>query len=431
LCRPESGGTVEEVAELRKYKRLKVAACIGVIAMIAAACSSNKGGGGASESPSAKATVPSSLSVTSFDTSFSVMASLKDLTAAGTGMVGVILPDTTSSTRYVNFDAPYLKKAFEAAGYSASDFKIDNAQGSDQTELALAQADITAGATVLIYDPLDSTVGAQIQSYAESHGVKTISYDRATFEGTDVYYVSFDNVQVGKLIGQGFMDCVGEWAVSKPQVFELDGGEDTDPNAVSFAQGYNSVIWGTTDTPLKPGLTNSQGYTLVGDQITPGWDNTKGGAIFQQQFTAHPNINATVEANDGLANAVIIDLKNKGVAPKTIPTTGQDATLQGMINILQGYQCGSVYKPIYLEAQAAVALATILRAGLTPPDSLVNGETSPPKNVSGTTQPAVLLTPMWVTAKNMADTVIKDHFVAAKALCSAVGAQVCKANGIS
>ena len=119
----------------------------------------------------------------------------------------------------------------------------------------------------------------------------------------------------------------------------------------TFAQGYNTVIWGNNTTPQKVGTTNSKGYTLVGDQIAPGWANDKGGAIFQQQFTAHPNINATVEANDGLGNAVIQVLKNAGVQPKKIPATGQDATQQGMINVLQGYQCGSVYKPIYLEAR--------------------------------------------------------------------------------
>src|SRR5438309_1224371 len=84
---------------------------------------------------------------------------------------------------------------------------------------------------LLVFDPLNSTVGAQIQSYAQSHGVKTISYDRATFQGKDTYYVSFDNVQVGKLIGQGFKSCVQSWNVSKPQVFVLNGGEDTNPNA--------------------------------------------------------------------------------------------------------------------------------------------------------------------------------------------------------
>src|SRR2546430_11621687 len=114
------------------------------------------------------------------------MGQLKSVTQAGKGLVGVILPDTTSSTRYVNFDAPYLTKAFTEAGFSSSDFKIDNAQGSDATELADAQADISLGAKVLVFDPLDGTVGAAIQSYAQSHGTRTISYDRATFAGNNV-----------------------------------------------------------------------------------------------------------------------------------------------------------------------------------------------------------------------------------------------------
>ncbi len=403
-----------------------LAGLAAVAALLVAACS----GGSSGSNSSSGATVPSNLSVSSFDNSFSAMSSLKNVTSAGKGLVGVILPDTTSSTRYVNFDAPYLTKAFQTAGYSSADFKIDNAQGSDATELADAQADISLGAKVLIFDPLDSTVGAQIQAYAQQHGVKAISYDRATFTGTNTYYVSFDNVQVGKLIGTGFTNCVKSWNVSNPQVFVLDGGQDTDPNAVSFAQGYNSVIWGNTTTPQKAGTTNSQGYTLVGEQITPGWVNATGGTIFQQQFTAHPNINATVEANDGLANAVITVLKNSGVGAKKIPTTGQDATLQGMINVLQGYQCGSVYKAVYLEAQDAVALATILRAGLTPPHALLNGTTSPPQGAAGSQQPASLLTPVWVDPTNMGSTVIKDQFVQASALCQAVGASVCQANNI-
>ncbi|HEX4579108.1 MAG TPA: substrate-binding domain-containing protein, partial [Candidatus Dormibacteraeota bacterium] len=325
------------------------------VAGVAVACGSTNT---PSSSGGSAATIPSGLSVKSFDSSFSIMSQFKALHDAGHGLVGVILPDTTSSTRYVDFDQPYLTQAFTAAGFSSTDYKIDNAQGSDATELADAQADITLGASVLVYDPLNSTVGNAIQALAQSHGVAAISYDRATFQGTKTYYVSFDNVQVGKLIGTGFNSCLQAWGVSSPKVFELDGGEDTDPNAISFAQGYNSVIWGDTTTPEPAGKTNSAGATLVGDQITPGWTNATGATIFQQQFTAHPSINATVEANDGLANAVVTDLKNAGVAAKKIPTTGQDATLQGMENVLQGYQCGSVYKAVYLEAQDAVAIAT-------------------------------------------------------------------------
>ncbi|HYM66754.1 MAG TPA: substrate-binding domain-containing protein, partial [Patescibacteria group bacterium] len=383
-----------------------------------------------SSSSTTPVVVPSSLSVSSFDVNFTAMGTLKDVTAAGSGLVGVILPDTTSSVRYVNFDQPYLTKAFQAAGFKASDFKIDNAQGSDTTELALAQADITQGAKVLVMDPLDSTVGTQIQAAAAAKGVKVISYDRATFTGTDTYYVSFDNVQVGKLIGQGFLDCVKAWNVPSPKVFTLNGGQDTDPNAIDFAKGYNSVVWGDTVPQETVGKT-ANGMTLVGDQVAPGWDNTKGQNIFQQQYTAHPEINATIEANDGLANAVVTVLKQKGIKAKTIPTVGQDATLQGMINTLTDYQCGSVYKAVYLEAQAAVALATILRAGLTPPAALVNGTTSPAAGKPGNTQPAVLLTPLWVDKSKIATTVIADNFVDKTALCQAVTAAVCTANGIS
>jgi D-xylose transport system substrate-binding protein len=128
---------------------------------------------------------------------------------------------------------------------------------------------------------------------------------------------------------------------------------------------------------------------------------------------------------------VIQVLKNKGVAAKAVPTTGQDATLQGMENVLQGFQCGSVYKAVYLEAQDAAAVATFLRASQTPPSALVNSTTSPPSGVQGSQQPASLLTPVWVDATNMASTVIKDRFVSATALCAAVGASVCTAAGIS
>ena len=386
---------------------------------------------GSAVGPAGAASVPSSINVNAFTVNFKPMNALKPLTHAGKGLVGVILPDTTSSTRYVDFDAPYFHQAFAAAGYSPSQYKIDNAQGVDANQLSLAQADVALGAKTLIFDPLDSTVGDQVQSYAASHGVKLISYDRATFQGNPTYYVSFNNVTVGKLIGSGFNACVAAWKVSKPQVFELDGGQDTDPNAVSFAQGYNSAIWGTTQTPLSAGKTNSKGFTLVGDQITPGWTNSLGQQIFQQQYTAHPNINATVEANDGLANAVITDLKSAGVKAHKIPTTGQDATLQGMQYILTGYQCGSVYKPIYKETEAAVSLATILRAGKTPPKGLLNGTTSPPPGKPGNTQPAVLLTPTWVTGANMNSTVIKDKFISASTLCAAVGASTCSKVGIT
>jgi D-xylose transport system substrate-binding protein len=383
----------------------------------------------AAASASASPAASGGLTVDSFDSSFSAMAQLKDVVSAGSGMVGVILPDTTTSARYTSYDSPYLTKAFQTAGYATTDFKIDNAAGTTTTQLALAQADIAAGAKVLLVDPLDSNTGKAVQAAAAAAGIPMISYDRATFQGTDTYYVSFDNVQVGELIGKGFLQCVSDWGVKNPQVFTLDGGQDTDPNAIDFAKGYNDAVWGQKVAQVAKGTTNSQGMTLVNEALAPGWDNTKGGNIFQQAFTANKNINATMEANDGLAAAVIAVLKAAGIPAKTIPTTGQDATLQGMQYVLQNWQCGSVYKPIYLEAQAAVALATYLRAGQAAPSGLVNGTTTDPSN-SSVTEPAVLLTPVWVNSANMEQTVIQDNFVKASDLCAAVGQDVCTANGI-
>jgi D-xylose transport system substrate-binding protein len=409
--------------------RATLLAALATAALVASACSSSATTAPAASAAASSGASTSSISVTSFDAAFSAMAQLKDVYTAGKGMVGVILPDATTSARYTSYDLPYLKQAFAAAGYAASDYKIDNASGTATTELALAQADITAGAKVLLVDPLDSTTGNQIQAAAAAAGVTMISYDRATFQGTSTYYVSFDNVQVGELIGKGFMQCVTDWGVTSPKVFTVDGGQDTDPNAIDFAKGYNDAVWGQKVAQVAAGATNSAGMSLVGEQLAPGWDNAKGGAIFQQAYTANPSINATIEANDGLAGAVITALKAAGVPAKKVPTTGQDATLQGMEYVLQNWQCGSVYKPIYLEAQAAVALATFLRAGQTPPTALVNGTTTDPKN-SATTEPAVLLTPMWVNAANMEATVITDKFIAASDLCAAVGADVCTAAGI-
>jgi len=361
------------------------------------------------------------------------LSPFKSLTAFATKgqnslQVGVILPDTTSSTRYVDFDYPYLNAAFADAGYTQAQYRIDNAQGSDSTELDIATADINLGAKILVMDPIDNTIGATIATLAASKNVTLITYDRAVFVGHN-YYVSFDNQQVGNLIGMGLESCVSAWNVTSPKVFTLDGGEDTDSNAIAFATGYNKAVWGMAAKQVPAGTTNSLGYTLVGEQYAPGWDNTKGGQIFTQEFTAHKEITATMEANDGLANAVITALKAANVKPKTIPTTGQDATAQGMAYILQNWQCGSVYKAIYKEAGDAVALATILLAGDTPPSSLVNATTVDPKD-STITEPASLSTPVWVTAANMESTVVADGFDTATAICAIAGAAACTAAGI-
>ena len=358
------------------------------------------------------------LSTTSFSSDFAVMATLKGVVGQGKGKIGVLLPETTTSARYTSFDAPYLAKAFTAAGLAPDQFIITNAQGSESTELTQAQADISQGATVLVMDPISSGVGASIETYAKSRGVPVVDYDRLTLGGSRDYYVSFDNVEVGRLIGQGMVSCLQAWNVAKPQILIMRGAP-TDNNATLFAEGYDSV--------LAPYFASGK-YVKVGEPAGT-WDPETARTTFEEQFTAHSNMNAVVTPNDDNANAVISYLETLRVPPMRFPTTGQDATLTGLRNVLAGYQCGTAYKPIYLEAQAAAALALYLRAKAEPPKTLVNGTTM--DTVQNKPVPSVLLTPIWVTPANMAATVVKDGFVQAAQLCAGALADACKKAGIS
>jgi len=394
-------------------KAVAITAIASSAALFVAAC-------GSSSSSTAKLSpsqVPK-LSFNDFNLSFSAMSTLKILASHGTGNVAAILPDTVSSTRYVEFDAPYLRKAMLAAGLSSSQIVIQNAQGSDATEYSDAQADITKGAKVLIMDPLDSGVGAKIESYAKAHGVPVIDYDRLTLGGSRRYYVSFNNVYVGTLLGQGLVSCIAAWHVAKPQVMVMHGAT-TDNNATLFADGYDAV--------LAPYFANHT-YTDVANPAGT-WTPTVALTEFQAAYTAHPNINAVLMPNDENGAPIIHYLQTRGVKPFTFPVTGQDATLTGLQNIISGYQCGTVYKPIYLEAQAAVALAMYLRAGITPPASLVNGSATDVD--TGVKVPSILETPEWVTAQTIESTVVKDGFVPASQICAGTFAADCAKYGIS
>jgi D-xylose transport system substrate-binding protein len=394
-------------------KAVAITAIASSAALFVAACGSSTSSSG-KLSPSQ---VPK-LSYNDFNLSFSAMSKLKILASHGSGNVAAILPDTVSSTRYVEFDAPYLRKAMLDAGLSSSQIVIQNAQGSDATEYSDAQADITKGAKVLIMDPLDSGVGAKIESYAKAHGVPVIDYDRLTLGGSRKYYVSFNNVYVGTLLGQGLVSCISAWHVSKPQVMVMHGAT-TDNNATLFADGYDAV--------LAPYFANHT-YTDVSNPAGT-WTPTVALTEFQAAYTAHPNINAVLMPNDENGAPIIHYLQTRHVKPMTFPVTGQDATLTGLQNIISGYQCGTVYKPIYLEAQSAVALAMYLRAGITPPSSLVNGSV---KDVdTGVNVPSILETPEWVTATTIQSTVVKDSFVPASQICAGSFAADCSKYGIS
>jgi D-xylose transport system substrate-binding protein len=319
----------------------------------------------------------------------------------------VLLPDTKSSVRWETVDRPFLKKAFDAAGVQST---IENAEGDKSTQQQQAEQAITNGAKVLLLVNLDSGSGAAIEANAQSRGVKVIDYDRLTLNGNADYYVSFDNNKVGQLQGHGLVGCLGN--LNGQSIAELNGSP-TDNNATLFKQGYDSV--------LKP-LYDQGKLKKVADQSVPDWDNQQALTIFEQMLQKSNNkINGVLAANDGLGNSVISALKARKLPQ--IPVTGQDATLQGIQNIVMGDQCMTVYKAVKKEADAASKLAIALAKGQKPsaPTTIDNGT----KKV-----PTVLEAPVAVTTKNIKQYIGQPDFPTKEQICAGKVAAQCSKVGL-
>jgi D-xylose transport system substrate-binding protein len=331
---------------------------------------------------------------------------------AKTPKIGVILPDSASSARWENADRKYLEEAFKAAGVK---YDVQNAQGDKTRFATIADQMITSGLTALMIVNLDAGTGKAVLDKAKSQGVATIDYDRLTLGGSAQYYISFDNVAVGKLQGEGLIKCLTDKGVENPVVAELNGSP-TDNNATLFKSGYDSVLQPKYD---------AKEYTKGPDTSVPKWDNTKAGTIFQQMLTQRGGkIDGVLAANDGLGNAVISVLKKDKLNGK-VPVTGQDATVQGLQNILAGDQCMTVYKAIKQEAAAAADLAIGLAKG----EKKGTGQTVKDP-VGNRDVPAVLLTPKAIHKENVKD-VVADGFVTKDELCAGTFAALCSEAGVN
>jgi len=345
------------------------------------------------------------------------------------GSIWVLLPDTASSDRWEQEDAPYFTEAFEAAGLSeGDDFTIVNAEGDAATQQSQAEQAIADGASVIVLTSLDTGSGATIIDQAKDEGVEVVEYDRFNTGGSGgAAYVSFDNVAVGAAMAEAVEPAIDALGVAPARVVELNGGEE-DNNSFLFKQGYDETVQERVD---------AGDWELVADQFVPGWDNAEAQTLMEQILVDNNNdVDAVFAANDGLANSVINALEAAGVGP--VPLSGQDATQAGIQNVLLGKQTVSVYKPIQDEAGVAAAIALALRSGdditeaaesyqseLASGGSDVSvvgieaesGEPSDEAEGDGIV-PYVALVPIGVTADNVADTVIADEFRTVEELCS-------------
>jgi len=329
-----------------------------------------------------------------------------------TGKVGVILPDSATSPRWEANDRPLLKSALDAAGLQSD---IQNADGDKSKFGTLCDSMINSGVNVLMIVNLDSETGTACLKKAQAAGVKTVDYDRLTLGGGASYYVSFDNVAVGGLMGEGLKKCLTDTGKSSGNIVFING-DPTDNNAALFKQGYAGA--------LKADIDGGK-YKLVGDQ-TGNWDATKAGTAFEQIYTQNNGkIDGVVSANDTMAGGIIARLKANNLNGK-VPVTGQDATKEGLQAILAGDQCMTVYKAVKKEADAAAQLSLALIQGKDAA-SIASGKVT--DTVLKKEVPSALQTPASITKANVKD-VIDDGYWKASDICTSQYAKACQEAGI-
>jgi D-xylose transport system substrate-binding protein len=398
-------------------KRAFVLVAIGVTAAtVISGCSSSKSSTGNSTAASTPAggssstgggTATAACKLTNPPVSGAKAPSTSTPTGKASGKVGVILPDTTSSTRYTLYDKPLLQKALTDAGITAD---IQNAGGSISKFQSIAQSMIGEGVKVLIIDSIDAASGASVEKQASAAGIKVIDYDRVNLGGSAQYYVSFDNEDVGRLQGQTLVDCLNASNVSNPSIIEMDGGTDVDNNAVLFAKGANAV--------LKP-LQSAGKLTIKSESVVKGWLVANAAPAFQQALTAAGGqVQGVLAANDDIANAVIGVLKQSGLNGHVV-VTGQDSGVEGLQNIITGQQSMTIFKNVKLEANAAAQLAIALIKGQTPAAAgLTLTKFDDPKAPSHNLQ-ALLLPAQVITQANVND-VIKAGALTAAQICKGI-----------
>jgi D-xylose transport system substrate-binding protein len=323
--------------------------------------------------------------------------------------VCVLLPDTKSSVRWVQFDAPDFARALTAAHVT---YSITNALNDPQKMVSQADSCLSRGAKIAVVTDIAQGTSIAIEKKFAAAGGQSIDYDRQVVGGIAKVYVTFDGKAVGAAQAHGIikgLKAAGKYgAGKKPVVAELWGGP-TDQNAFWFKSGNDAVL-----NPLFKSGKLSKGP----QQFVPLWLATNAQPIFEQMLLKTNNkIDGAIAANDNIAGAVVASLKAHHLNP--IPLSGQDATVQGVQNIISGWQTMTVYKYVPSEAKAAAKAAVALLKHKKIPG--INGFR---KNGSKK-EPTVQLPVVSITKKNYTR-LFKDGFLKRSDVCVGEFAQFCK-----
>jgi D-xylose transport system substrate-binding protein len=323
--------------------------------------------------------------------------------------VCVLLPDTKSSVRWVQFDQPDFAKALKAAKIT---YSITNALNDPQKMVSQADSCLSRHAKIAVVTDIAQGTSIAIEKKFAAAGGQSIDYDRQVVGGIAKVYVTFDGKAVGAAQARGVINGLkkaGKYgAGKKPVMAELWGGP-TDQNAFWFKSGNDAV--------LNP-LFKSGKLTKGPQQFVPLWLATNAQPIFEQMLLKTSNkIDGAIAANDNIAGAVVASLKAHHLKP--IALSGQDATVQGVQNIISGWQTMTVYKFVPNEVNGTVkAIKAMLKHKKIPG---VNGFRK-----NGTKKEPTVQLPVTSITKANYTRLFRDQWIKKSDVCVGEFAQFCK-----
>jgi D-xylose transport system substrate-binding protein len=271
-------------------------------------------------------------------------------------LVALLWPENVTP-RWEGSDRPILTKSLKAL---VPGVQVDslNALNDPAKQQAQAEAELAKGAKVLVVAAIDGKAFSVVVKKAAAQGVPVIAYDRLIKNSPLAYYVSFDSVVVGQ-VEAGWMAK----HTKKGARIAIINGSPTDENAHFVNTGIHKVF----DPLFKSGAR-----VKVAEQWTPGWDPPTAQREMEQILTKTNNqVDGVVSANDGMAGGIIAALKAQGLEGK-VPTTGQDASLEGIQNVILGNQGVTAFKDFRLQAPATAKIAAAILKGKKPTN--INGK---------------------------------------------------------
>ncbi|MGW6906289.1 substrate-binding domain-containing protein [Streptomyces sp. NPDC054940] len=323
--------------------------------------------------------------------------------------IGVLLPDATTA-RWETNDRPLLDRQIKDL---CPDCEVEHANAKNDVAIQQAQMEsmITEGVDAILLVAVDARSLRPTVTKADQAGIPVIAYDRLA-EGPIAAYASFDGEEVGRLQGRALLQAMGDGAAGDRIV--MMNGDLSDPNAVLFKKGALSELEGKVEIAKE--YETRQWRTEAAHMNMSGAISALGAG----------NIDGVYAANDGLAAGSIAALKANKVDPLP-PVTGQDAELGALRRIVGGEQYMTVYKPFAPEASAGAALAVAAARG----ESLDRVAQDTVRTSTGSTVPAVLLTPVSVTVGTIEDTVVKDGVYTIQQICTPQLKAACARAGLT